>query len=100
MAEEVFWSSNPNHEHTVEILHCCWDDLLLSGQPFCHAENCQAVDWSWLQEPERAMQLSYKEDIRKAAEEKERLATREREKEEAGRKKAAEVKTEKWKRAR
>ena len=39
--------------------------------------------------------------MRKAAEEKKKgLATREREKEEAGRKKAAEVNTEKWERAR
>ena len=49
----------------------------------------------------RKSNAAYKEDLRKAAEEeKERLATREREKEEAGRKKAAEVNTEKWERAR
>ena len=44
----------------------------------------------------RKSNAAYKEDLRKAAEEeKERLATREREKE-----KAAEVNTEKWERAR
>ena len=49
----------------------------------------------------RKSNVAYKEDLKKASEEeKERLATREREKEEAGRKQAAEVKTEKWKRAR
>ena len=37
-----------------------------------------------------------KEDLRKAEEEKARLATKEREKEEAARKKAAEANTEKW----
>ena len=45
----------------------------------------------------RKSNAAYKEDLRKAEEEeKARLATREREKEEAARKKAAEVNTEKW----
>ena len=45
----------------------------------------------------RKSNAAYKEDLRKAEEkEKARLATREREKEEAARKKAAEANTEKW----
>ena len=45
--------------------------------------------------------LCFHQDLRKAAEEeKERAATRAREKEEAARKKAAEANTEKWDRSR
>ena len=45
----------------------------------------------------RKSNAAYKEDLRKAEEkEKARLATREREKEDAARKKAAEANTEKW----
>ena len=45
----------------------------------------------------RKSNAAYKEDLRKAEEkEKARLATREREKEEAARKKAAKANTEKW----
>ena len=49
-------------------------------------------DWA------RKSNAAYKEDLRKAEEEEEkaRLATREREKEEAARKKVAEANTEKW----
>ena len=49
----------------------------------------------------RKSNAAYKEDMRKAAEEeKERAATRAREKEEAARKKVAEANTEKWERSR
>ena len=60
--------------------------------------SCRKLPGCWLKLISRARKsnAAYKEDLRKAAEEeKERLATREREKE-----KAAEVNTEKWERAR